>query len=151
VTITLPQKDSHSISKRYLDDKICILMSGRVAEELIFNELSSGASDDFSKATDIAKKMVCDLGMSKKLGPISYKKDDYSEQTAAKIDNEISKIITTQYNRSRYILENNMQTLHKVANTLIEYETINGHELKDIVNGSFQNNKQVVKKIKIQH
>merc|ERR1711976_293009 len=72
VTIQLPQRDKYSISKKYLDDQICILMAGRVAEELIFNELSSGASNDFSKATKIARQMVCDLGMSKTIGPIIY-------------------------------------------------------------------------------
>ena len=122
-------------------------MSGRVAEELIFNELSSGASNDFEKATSIAKKMVCDLGMSKNLGPIIYgeknnrsfigetSKPSYSEATAKKIDDEIKNIISVQYNRSRYILESNIDILHKVANTLIDYETISGEELKLIISG----------------
>jgi len=162
VTINLPQRDRYSISKKYLDDQLCILMSGRVAEELIFNELSSGASNDFEKATSIAKKMVCDLGMSKNLGPIIYgekynrsfigeaSKPSYSEATGKKIDDEIKNIISVQYNRSRYILESNIDILHKVANTLIDYETISGEELKLIISGYEMTRARPRKKIKIE-
>ena len=150
------------MSKKYLDDQICILMSGRVAEELIFNELSSGASNDFEKATDIARKMVCDLGMSKNIGPIIYKSQSgdsslgnggsgrYSEDTARAIDREIRHIIITQYDRSKYILESNIDILHKVSNALIEYETITGEELRLIISGYYINREKPERKIKIE-
>lgn len=123
-------------------------MSGRIAEEIIFNELSSGASNDFEKATQIAQKMVCNLGMSKKIGPIIYSRNQtsfflsntssniYSDRTAYAIDNEILTIINIQYNRSRYILENNLNILHKLSHMLIKYETISGEELELIINSS---------------
>jgi len=153
VTIRFPLKDRYSISKKYLNDQICILMSGRIAEELIFNELSSGASDDFEKATSIARSMICSFGMSKNLGPIIYKKENnlnYSEQTAVKIDNEVKHIISTQYKRAKYILESNIKILHSVANTLIEYETINGYELQCLIQGKNFKTSQTNKKITVE-
>lgn len=146
VTIQIPRHDRYSVSQKYLNDQICILMAGRIAEEIIFNELSSGASNDFEKATGIAKQMVCNLGMSKRMGPISYNKEDlgksmeiyssnnYSENTAFLIDKEIYQIVKIQYNRSRYILEKNLHILHKLSKMLIKYETISGEELELIIN-----------------
>jgi len=161
VTIQLPKRDKYSMSKQNFENQICILMAGRIAEELVFNELSSGASNDFERATKLAKKMVCDLGMSKTLGPIIYGKREepvflgrdfsqtgsYSEKTAQLIDSEIKKIILIQYDRSRFILENNIQILHNISHALMEYETISGEELILIINDKKINKVKSNKKI----
>lgn len=163
VTMQIPKRDKSSVSKKFLEDQICILMSGRIAEELIFNESSSGASNDFERATSIATNMICSLGMSKELGPVTYKNKDnnffieknssgnigFSEKTAYLIDKEIKNIICTQYDRAKYILSSNITILHNVANTLIEYETISGKELRQIIKGKIINRKSLHKQIKI--
>ena len=97
--------------------------------------------------------MICSFGMSKNLGPIIYKKENnlnYSEQTAVKIDNEVKHIISTQYKRAKYILESNIKILHSVANTLIEYETINGYELQCLIQGKNFKTSQTNKKITVE-
>jgi len=163
VTMQLPTRDRYSIGKTYLENQIAILLGGRIAEELIFNNPTSGASDDFKRATNIAKKMICEWGMSNNLGPIVYGNSgepvflgrdfsqgrDFSEKTAQKIDIEIKKIIDTQYKRAYKILTLNINILHLVAENLIKYETINTEELELIINNKDINRITSDKKIKI--
>lgn len=148
VTVSMPKDDRFLYEKKFMECQISILMSGRIAEELIFNEITSGAKNDFEKATEIAHSMVCELGMSKKMGPISYNKknnelflgrdfgkmSNFSEQTAFYIDFEIKKIISFQYKKASFLLKNNIKILHKLAFILVKKETVSGDELLRIVN-----------------
>ena len=128
-------------------DEICILMGGRVAEEITFDDISTGASQDISQATDLARKMTTQWGMSDKLGTINYgQKDepifigkeiathkDYSEKTAEVIDEEIKRIITEQYNKAKKILTTNKAKLKKLAETLFEKETLDAEEIYKLI------------------
>ncbi|MCC6953763.1 MAG: ATP-dependent zinc metalloprotease FtsH [Deltaproteobacteria bacterium] len=143
----LPTDDKHTYPKEYWLDKICILFGGRAAEELVFSEISTGASSDISHATRIARRMVCEWGMSDRLGPLEYgrKEDapflgrdfghqrDYSEQTASLIDDEIRSIIDIQLERSRKLLRENRDVLDALAKSLIERETIDAEEVDTII------------------
>ncbi len=114
----LPTDDRYSLSKTYALNQIAVMMGGRLAEEIKFGELTSGAGNDFEKATELAQKMVCEWGMSEKMGPLVYgKKDgqiflgkdfsqaaDYSSQTAIEIDNEVKAIIMAQYNTAKQLI-----------------------------------------------
>ena len=148
-TMQIPTEDRYSMTKTYAKNQIAIMMGGRLAEEIIFHEQTSGASKDFEHATDLAKKMICDWGMSKNLGPLVYGRKegeiflgrdmaqapDYSEQTAQEIDKEIRQLINNQYNRAKKILEDNIAILHAVSSALLDYETINEKDLKLLING----------------
>ena len=149
ITLQLPTGDRYNLTKEYLLNQISILMGGRIAEELITNKLTSGAGNDFERATELCKKMICEWGMSSKMGPIVYGKNnssiflgrdiakapDYSEKFAEEIDLEIHKIITTQYKIARNILEKNITILKKLGDALLEYETIDANELSLIISG----------------
>ncbi len=138
LTQQLPQDDRHTYSKEYLVDTIAILMGGRVAEEIIFNQQTTGASNDIERATQMARRMVCEWGMSDELGPLSFgKRDeqvflgreiarhrDYSETTAIAIDKEIRKIVEDNYQRARRILTDNMDLLKLTAQALLDRETL---------------------------
>jgi len=148
VTMQLPQDDRHMYTKEYMDSMLTVLMGGRVAEEIIFDRLTTGAGNDIERASDIAKKMVCSWGMSKKMGPLAYGKKeeqvflgkdighakDYSETTAVSIDDEVKSFVMGGYNKARQILEDNVDLLHSVAKLLLEKETIDGKEI-DILMG----------------
>jgi len=143
ITMQLPQDDRHMYTKEYMDSMLAVLMGGRVAEELIFGRLTTGAGNDIERASDIARKMVCSWGMSKRMGPLAYgKKDDnvflgkeightsnYSETTAISIDDEVKSFVMSGYNKARQILEDNVDLLHGVAKLLLEKETIEGKEI----------------------
>lgn len=143
VTMQLPQDDRHMYTKEYMESMLAVLMGGRVAEEIIFNRLTTGAGNDIERASDIAKKMVCSWGMSKKMGPLAYgKKDDnvflgkefghsadFSQSTAISIDEEIKNFVMDGYNTATQILEDNLELLHGVAKLLLEKETIDGKEI----------------------
>lgn len=143
LTSMLPEDDEIHVTKLKVLDEICILMGGRVAEEMTFNDISTGASHDISRATDLSRKMVTQWGMTEKLGTITYgQKDepifigkeiathkDYSEKTAELIDEEIKKIITEQYNRARKIITTNKNKLKTLAETLFEKETLDAEEI----------------------
>jgi cell division protease FtsH len=130
-----------------LESELSVALGGRVAEELVFSRISTGATDDIKQATALARKMVCAWGMSDELGPLSYAQDkehiflgreiaqhrDYSEETARKIDEEIESLIDRNYNRTRNILDENIDILHKLAELLLEKETITGKELDDLI------------------
>lgn len=142
VTMRLPD-DRTTYSKKYAENLIAILMGGRIAEELIFGEYNTGASDDIDKASDLARKMVTQWGMSEALGPLSYGRkeqeiflgrdmvqhQDYSEKTAQEIDVEVRRIILEQYERAKALLVANQDKLHATAKALLVYETI---DMKDI-------------------
>ncbi|HPP06961.1 MAG TPA: cell division protein FtsH, partial [Syntrophorhabdaceae bacterium] len=136
--------------KKELLDRLCVLLGGRVAEEIKFNEVSTGAHNDLYRATDIAKSMVKEYGMSEKLGYVTFEKNrkplflditpsfggkDYSEETAREIDNEIKSIIDSAYKKTKEILTANKELLEKVAQTLLEKETIDGEELRKLIKG----------------
>jgi cell division protease FtsH len=147
VTMFLPEADRYSTSKRQLESKIATLFGGRVAEELVFGRISTGASNDIKQATGLAQKMVRAWGMSADLGPLSYDQGeeqiflgreisqhrDYSEETARKIDQEITRIIKTSYTRAKGVLEDNIDVLHKLAALLLEKETVLGRELDELI------------------
>ncbi|MDP7040433.1 MAG: ATP-dependent zinc metalloprotease FtsH [Myxococcota bacterium] len=149
VTQQLPTEDRHSYSKNYVLDRICILFGGRIAEELIFNEITTGAGNDLETATDLARKLVCEWGMTKSLGPLTYgkkeeqiflgkeiqKHQDYSDATAIEIDKEVRAIIDTQYERAETILNEQKDDLIKISEALIEYETLSGDEVQLILDG----------------
>ncbi|GIX40408.1 MAG: ATP-dependent zinc metalloprotease FtsH [Leptospiraceae bacterium] len=149
LTQQLPEGDKHIHPKKYWLDRICVLMGGYLAEELIFEDTSTGAANDIQVATNIARKMVCEWGMSEKLGTVSYISEDhnvflakdlshpktFSEQTAALIDAEVKRIIDEQLERGRELLKQNRDKLEKIAKALLEKETITGEELNKIVRG----------------
>jgi len=147
VTMQLPIEDKHSYTRNSLTDRIAVLMGGRAAEEIIFNTMTTGAGNDIERATEMARKMVCEWGMSDKLGPVSFgKKDeqiflgrdmathkDYSESTAVEIDNEIRRIVEENYTKVKTLLQDNIEQLHKIALALIEKENLNAEEIDEIM------------------
>jgi cell division protease FtsH len=148
VTMQLPTDDRHNYYKNYLETQISILMGGRIAEEMFLNVMSTGAGNDIERATDMARKMVCEWGMSE-LGPLTFGKKeeqiflgreiaqhrDYSEDTAIKIDQEVRKLVNSGYNTAKQILGDNRETLEKIAKALIEREVLDATEIKMLVDG----------------
>lgn len=149
-TLQLPTEDRFLMTKSELENKVAVLLGGRIAEETIFGEASTGAQNDLVKATDIAKSMVKAYGMSDKLGtitleqerqpqflqlPVASERGDYSEETAREIDCEVRRIIDEQYGRVKQMLEERKAALHQGAKLLIEREVITGAELKTILEG----------------
>src|SRR3989339_309311 len=149
VTTYLPVDEKHTYSKNYLEAMITYALGGRAAEKLIFNRFTTGAGNDIEKSTNIARKMVCEWGMSDKLGPIAYgakeeeiflgreitKHKDYSEQTAQDIDSELKKIIMDGMKRAEKILSENVDMLHKLSKELLEREILDGDEIDKIMRG----------------
>ncbi len=148
VTMQLPVDDKHSYSRDYLETQLAILMGGRVAEELFLNTMTTGAGNDIERATDLARKMVCEFGMSS-LGPITFGKKeeqiflgreisqhrDFSEETAMKIDQEVRRFCDDGYNSARHILESNRPVLEKIAMALLEREVLDGNEIQMLIEG----------------
>ncbi len=151
VTMFLPVEDRYSLSKEHLESQISSLFGGRLAEELIFGSdaVTTGASNDIQRATDIARSMVTKWGLSGKLGPLTYTEDEgevflgrsvtqhkqVSDETAHVIDEEIRKIIDSNYNRAETTLKQNLEKLHLMAEALIKYETIDSNQIGDIMEG----------------
>ena len=149
VTQQLPSEDRLSMTKVYAEGRIAILMGGRIAEELIFDEITSGAGQDIVMATSTARSMVCEWGMSERLGPLAFgKKDeqvflgreinqsrDYSESTAIAIDEEVHRIVVDGYKRARKMLEDNIDILTAMAEALLERETLDAPEVQLLMNG----------------
>ena len=143
LTQQLPTDDKYNYSREYLIDRITILLGGRTAEEVVFQQRTTGAGDDLEKATEMARKMVCEWGMSDKMGPLTFGKSeehiflgremsrakDYSEDTAILIDSEIKRIVTDCAGRARQIIETNLEKLHTLARALLERESLNGEEI----------------------
>ena len=147
LTQQLPVDERHSQHKQYLLNNVTILFGGRVAEELVLDHMTTGAGNDIERATEIAHRMVCEWGMSEKLGPMTFGKkeeqiflgrdftqqQDYSESTAVEIDMEVRRIIQECYNRAREILTTNMDVLHRMARELLEKEVLDGAEIDLLV------------------
>jgi len=148
VTQQLPEGDRHNYSKEYLVGQIAILMGGRIAEELFLGSITTGASNDIERATELARAMVCEYGMSE-LGPLTYGKKeeqiflgreiaqhrDFSEDTAIQIDQEVRKIVSEQYERAKAIIEENRDTMVRLSETLLERESLDGVQIRRIVAG----------------
>jgi cell division protease FtsH len=151
ITMFLPEEDRLSYSKRFLDSQLCSLFGGRIAEELVFGKeaVTTGASNDIQRATEIARSMVTKWGLSDRLGPLTYSEEegevflghsvtkhkDISDETAHIIDEEIRKIIDESYERAQTILKENIDKLHTMAAALIKYETIDSEQIDDIMAG----------------
>jgi cell division protease FtsH len=147
LTQQLPIDEKHTYPREYLLNNLVILFGGRVAEELVLEQTTTGAGNDIEKATDLARRMVCEWGMSEKLGPMTFgkkeeeiflgrdftQKTDYSKNTAIEIDAEIRRIIQESYHRAKDLLKTNLGLLHKVAENLLEKEVLDGSEINAIV------------------
>ena len=161
VTSYLPIDEKHTYSKEYLEAMITYALGGRAAEKLVFNHYTTGAGNDIEKATNIARKMVCEWGMSDKLGPLAYgakeeeiflgreiqKHRDYSEKTAIEIDEEIREIINSAFERAVKILSDNMGLLHNLSQELLEREILDADEIDRIIRG--ENLPPIQKEIKV--
>jgi cell division protease FtsH len=149
VTFSLPGEDKHSYTKQFLLDRICIMMGGRVAEEIVFGNQTTGAASDIKMATDLVRKLVCDYGMTEKLGPLSYgDKDeqiflgreiarhrDYSDKTAEVIDELMRHLVEEQIARSRKILTEHREQLDRLAHALVEHELLDREEIMKVIHG----------------
>ncbi|HYX67998.1 MAG TPA: ATP-dependent zinc metalloprotease FtsH [Terriglobales bacterium] len=148
VTMQLPLDDKHTYTREYLETRLAIMMGGRLAEELFLNTMTTGAGNDIEQATELARKMVCEFGMSQ-LGPLTFGKKeeqiflgreiaqhrDYSEETAIKIDQEVRRLVDESYNRSREILAGNRDGLTRIAEALLEREVLDANEIKMLLEG----------------
>jgi cell division protease FtsH len=149
VTSYLPIDERHNYSKEYLETFLCHLLGGRVAEKLVMAQLTTGAGNDIERATDLARKMVCEWGMSEKLGPVTFGKKeeeiflgreiaqhrDYSEQTAQEIDREVRGIIAQAEKKVEQLLSSNLEKLHRLAGALLEREILDGEEIDLLLEG----------------
>jgi cell division protease FtsH len=147
LTQQLPMDEKHTYPREYLLTNLVILFGGRVAEELVLEQTTTGAGNDIEKATDLARRMVCEWGMSEKLGPMTFgkkeeeiflgrdftQKTDYSKGTAVEIDAEVRRIILESYHRAKHLLKTNLRLLHKVAEKLLEKEVLDGSEIDALV------------------
>jgi cell division protease FtsH len=146
-TQQLPLEDKYTYNKEYLIATITVLLGGRAAEELALGTLTTGSGNDLERATEIARKMVCEWGMSERLGPVTFGKREehiflgreitryaeYSEATAIEIDREIKRIVETCYAKAKQIIQENMDKLHKLARALLEKEVLEGHEIDEVL------------------
>jgi cell division protease FtsH len=149
ITQQLPIDEKHTYPKDYLLNNISVMMGGRAAEELVLNNQTTGAGNDIERSTEIARKMVCEWGMSEKLGPLTFGKKeeeiflgrefaqhrDYSEETARVIDDEVKTIVSQGYEKAKEIINANVAILHKLANTLLEKEVLDGNQIETIIKG----------------
>ena len=146
VTMQLPSDDKHTYTRDFLESQIAIMMGGRLAEELFLGHMTTGAGNDIEQATEMARRMVCDYGMSS-LGPLTFGKReeqiflgreiaqhrDYSEDTAIKIDLEVKRFISEGYEKAKKILEENRDTLARIAEALLEREVLDANEVRMII------------------
>jgi cell division protease FtsH len=149
LTQQLPLDEKHTYPKKYLINNLAVLMGGRAAEELVLDELTTGAGNDIDRATETARKMVCEWGMSEELGPLSFGQKeeqiflgrefaqhrDYSEKTAVLIDKEIRDLVSGAHQRAKKILEEHIDTLHALAQALLEKETLAEKDIDAIIAG----------------
>ena len=149
-TLSLPEKDVSFQTKRWMEEEIAVLLAGRVSEQLVLEDISTGASNDIERATKIARAMVCRYGFSDKLGPMIYGSDqeevflgrdlghgrDYSEEVAGQIDEEARRFIDEGYNKALALLEEHMDQLHALAEYLMKYEKIEGDVFADVMSGA---------------
>jgi cell division protease FtsH len=147
-TLQLPTEDRYLMTKTELQDKLCVMLGGRVAEETIFHEISTGAQNDLQRAADIARGMVKEYGMTEKFGPLTFEKErrplfldigmpqgakEYSEETAREIDQEVKRLIDEAYHKVQETLAANQDKLRALAAVLLEKETIEGEEIRKIL------------------
>jgi cell division protease FtsH len=150
VTQFLPTEDRHLMTRKQTLARISMALGGRVAEEVVFDEITTGAQDDIKRATRLARAMVCELGMSDLLGPIAYgeneenvflgreissRREDYSEETARQIDQEVRRIIEEQHVRARQVVGQNRDKLDRLAQALLERETLDAEEIEAAIDG----------------
>jgi cell division protease FtsH len=149
LTTMLPIDEKHNYSREYLRDQICILLGGRIAEEITLGSITTGAGNDLERATDLARKMVCEWGMSDSMGPLTFGKkeeqiflgreiaqhQDYSEDTALKIDHEVKRFVTDAYGRAQEILMQYKARLMEMADALLARETLDAEQVRRIVAG----------------
>jgi cell division protease FtsH len=147
LTQQVPLDDRHTYSRTFLNNQLTILFGGRGAEELVLGQMTTGAGNDIEKASEMARKMVCEWGMSDKLGPMTFGKKeeeiflgrdftqrvDYSETTSVQIDAEVRRIIMEAYERAKLLLRRNLEALHKMAEALLERESLDGSEIDEII------------------
>ena len=149
VTMQLPMDEQHTYQKGYLYNSLAILMGGRCAEEICLGEMTTGAGNDIERATEMARKMVCEWGMSEKMGPLSYgskeeqvflgrdfsNQKNFSDQTAKLIDQEVKTLVMGGHSRATELLQKNRDVLENLAQALLERETLNAEEVKNIIDG----------------
>ena len=149
VTSSLPEDDKYIISKPYLEGRLSMLLGGRVAEKIVFNQYTTGASNDLERTTDLVRKMICEWGMSDEMGPATFgKKDqeiflgreiaqhrDYSEETAQKIDAEVKRLIAKAHKKAEDLLTKHLDELHALAKALLEYEILDGEQIDQVLRG----------------
>jgi cell division protease FtsH len=149
VTQQLPIDDRHNYTKEYLENQLCVLLGGRASEELFLKDLTTGAGNDLERVTRIARKMICEWGMSDQLGPLAFGRKDehvflgkefahpkeYSERTAELIDEEVKRIVTSNYERAKKLIAKRKDALKAIAETLLEREVLTGEEIKLIIEG----------------
>ncbi len=148
MTMMLPETDRHIYTKKYISAQLRVLLGGRVAEELACEDISSGASDDIKRASQLARTMVCEWGMSERIGPIRFGSDNqipwpvdgassktYSDKTAETIDAEIANLVKRAYDDSKRIIQQNIDKLEALAQALLKYETLEADEVKRIISG----------------
>lgn len=147
LTMQLPTDDRYTYGRQFLLNNIAILMGGRVAEEVALQNMTTGAGNDIERATDLARKMICEWGMSEKLGPLTFGKKeqeiflgreisqhrDYSESTAIEIDNEVRRVVTENYERAKHIIQTNFSALKALAEALLEKESLDAPEIEKII------------------
>jgi cell division protease FtsH len=155
-TFNPPQEDRHFYSKRELTGQLVVGLGGRISEELIFNEITTGARNDLEQVTVDARRMVCEFGMSEKLGNLTFgrkhgpiflgrdlvEEKDYSEATAMAIDAEVKKIVDESYQLGRKLLSDNIERLKTLANKLLEKEVLGGEEVKKLLGFSSEKSEQ---------
>jgi len=156
VTHSLPIDERHTYSKKYLNAVLAKALGGRAAEKVVFSDLTTGAGNDLEQATNLARKMVCDWGMSDKLGPLTFGKKNeevflgreiavnknYSEKTAIIIDEEIKSLVVDAEKRAETLIKENLDKLHNLASALLEKEILDSQEIDDIINGKYQPDKE---------
>ncbi len=149
VTMQLPEDDKHTYPKQYLINNLAIMMGGRVAEEICLGEITTGAGNDIERATETARKMVCEWGMSEKMGPLTYgtkeeqvflgkdlsSQKNFSDETAKLIDLEVKSLVMGGYDKAKEILTNNREALERLSQALLDQETLDLGEIEEIING----------------
>jgi len=157
LTQQLPIDEKHTYPRDYLEKNISILLGGRAAEELVLHDFTTGAGNDIERATNLARKMVCEWGMSEKLGPLSYGKKeeqiflgrefathkDYSEETAKNIDAEIMAVVMRNYDRAKKLLQDHIDILHKIAGELLVKEVLSGQEIDELIGDALPKSESV--------
>jgi len=156
LTQQLPEDERHTYPRSYLMNNLAILLGGRVAEELIFEDYTTGAGNDIERVSSLARKMVCEWGMSDDIGPVAFQKQndevflgrdfghirEYSEATALKIDQAIEKIVKETYNKTKQILTENIECLHRLAQELLERETLDSKDIDEILSSCRKSEKE---------